>query len=144
LIDNTVAGGYGHEFPASRPIGICQLCEFQRPRLSFRVLVLAIVSVGGGFVVELFDYGVGFRISVLTTLFWLATTIPSIAVQVRRLHDIDRSGWWLLLAFVPLIGALVLIVWFCTKGTQGYNRFGADYFRPGGYARADRVRAAPR
>jgi uncharacterized membrane protein YhaH (DUF805 family) len=92
----------------------------------------------------LFDYGVGFRISVLTTLFWLATTIPSIAVQVRRLHDIDRSGWWLLLAFVPLIGALVLIVWFCTKGTQGYNRFGADYFRPGGYARADRVRAAPR
>jgi uncharacterized membrane protein YhaH (DUF805 family) len=84
----------------------------------------------GGLIVKLFDLGVGFRISILATLFWLATMIPSIAVQVRRLHDTDRSGWWLLLALVPLIGAIVLIVWFCTKGTHGYNRFGADPLPP--------------
>jgi uncharacterized membrane protein YhaH (DUF805 family) len=90
----------------------------------------------GGVVAELFDYGTGFRISPFSTLFWLATVIPDIAVYVRRLHDTDRSGWWLLLFFLPLIGAIVLLVWFCTKGTNGYNRFGPDYFRPGGYARA--------
>ena len=69
-------------------------------------------------------------------LFSLVTLLPSIAVGARRLHDTDRSGWWLLLFFLPLIGAIVLLVWFCTKGTNGYNRFGPDYFRPGGYARA--------
>jgi uncharacterized membrane protein YhaH (DUF805 family) len=56
--------------------------------------------------------------------------IPDIAVYVRRLHDTDRSGWWLLLFFVPLIGAIVLIVWFCTQGTHGYNRFGANPLPP--------------
>jgi uncharacterized membrane protein YhaH (DUF805 family) len=84
----------------------------------------------GGLVAELFDYGTGFRISAFSTLFWLATVIPDIAVYVRRLHDTDRSGWWLLLFFVPLIGAIVLIVWFCTQGTHGYNRFGANPLPP--------------
>lgn len=50
--------------------------------------------------------------------------LPSIAVGVRRLHDKDKSGWWMLLHFVPLIGAIVLLVWFCQKGTEGTNRFG--------------------
>lgn len=80
----------------------------------------------GGLVAELFDYGAGLRMSPFSSLFWLATIIPDLAVYVRRLHDTDRSGWWLLLFFVPLIGAIVLIVWFCTRGSHGYNRFGPD------------------
>lgn len=56
----------------------------------------------------------------------LATIIPSISIGVRRLHDIDRSGWWYLLIFAILIGWIVLLIWFCTKGTEGDNRFGAD------------------
>lgn len=52
--------------------------------------------------------------------------IPSIAVATRRLHDIDRSGWWQLLLFVPLVGWIVLLVWYCTRGNVGPNRFGAD------------------
>jgi uncharacterized membrane protein YhaH (DUF805 family) len=96
----------------------------------------------GGIVAELFDFGIGTQFSPLSTLFWLATVIPDLAVYVRRLHDTDRSGWWLLLLFVPLVGAIVLLVWFCTKGTNGYNRFGPDYFRPGGYARSDGAQAA--
>jgi len=59
-------------------------------------------------------------------LWTFATIIPSIAIAVRRLHDIDRSGWWVLLWFVFLIGWVVLIVWHCTKGTDGINRFGDD------------------
>lgn len=62
----------------------------------------------------------------LTGLFALALLIPSLAVGVRRLHDTDRSGWWLLLMFVPLIGAIVLLVFTVQDGTRGDNRFGPD------------------
>jgi hypothetical protein len=54
----------------------------------------------------------------------------SVAVGIRRLHDIERAGWWQLLWLVPLIGWIVLIVWACTKGTAGENRFGADPLAP--------------
>ena len=57
---------------------------------------------------------------------WLATFIPSLSVTVRRLHDLDKSGWWLLIILVPLIGAIVLLVFMCIEGTRGANRFGAD------------------
>ena len=62
-------------------------------------------------------------------IFGLVHFVPGLAVTVRRLHDIDRSGWWLLLMFVPVIGlfaALLLIAWFTIKGTPGENRFGPD------------------
>ena len=57
---------------------------------------------------------------------WLATFIPSLAVTVRRLHDLDKSGWWLLIILVPFIGAIVLLVFMCIEGTRGANRFGPD------------------
>ena len=52
--------------------------------------------------------------------------IPSIAVNVRRLHDVDRSGWWIWIGIVPLLGAVLLLIWHCTPGTSGSNRFGSD------------------
>jgi uncharacterized membrane protein YhaH (DUF805 family) len=59
-------------------------------------------------------------------LFGLAMLLPSIAVSVRRLHDTNRSGWWLLIAFLPLLGAIVLLV-FCALDSQpGENRFGPN------------------
>lgn len=60
----------------------------------------------------------------------LVLLLPSLAVGARRLHDIDRTGWWQLLWLVPLIGWIVLIVWACTKGTTGENRFGGDPLGP--------------
>lgn len=62
----------------------------------------------------------------LVGLFSLATLIPSLAVGVRRLHDTDRSGWWLLIALIPLIGGIVLLVFMVSGGTRGPNRFGPD------------------
>jgi uncharacterized membrane protein YhaH (DUF805 family) len=56
----------------------------------------------------------------------LATFLPGLAVSVRRLHDIDRVGWWVLLGLIPVIGWIVLIVWACMRGTVGTNRFGSD------------------
>jgi uncharacterized membrane protein YhaH (DUF805 family) len=64
--------------------------------------------------------------SPINSLVSLALFLPSLAVSVRRLHDLDRSGWWVLLVFVILIGWIVLIVWNCTRGTLGPNRFGPD------------------
>lgn len=61
---------------------------------------------------------------VLSWIFDLATIIPSIAVAARRLHDTDRSGWWQLLVLIPIIGWILLLVWFCQPGTQDTNRFG--------------------
>jgi uncharacterized membrane protein YhaH (DUF805 family) len=55
----------------------------------------------------------------------LALLLPGVAVSVRRLHDLDRTGWWALIAFTG-IGIILLIVWDCMKGTTGSNRFGAD------------------
>jgi uncharacterized membrane protein YhaH (DUF805 family) len=51
--------------------------------------------------------------------------IPSIAVAIRRLHDTDKSGWWLLIGFVPIVGFIVLIVFYATAGTPGPNKYGA-------------------
>jgi len=60
----------------------------------------------------------------------LVTFLPSLAASVRRLHDTDRSGWWLLLMFIPIIGWILLIVWFASRGTAGTNRFGDDPLEP--------------
>ncbi len=62
---------------------------------------------------------------IASTLVSLALLLPTIAVGVRRLHDIDRTGWWWLISFTG-IGVVLLIVWACIKGTTGPNRFGAD------------------
>lgn len=60
----------------------------------------------------------------LANLASLVVLLPSIAVGVRRLHDTDRSGWWMLIGFIPVIGIIVLIVFFVQTGTDGPNRFG--------------------
>jgi uncharacterized membrane protein YhaH (DUF805 family) len=61
---------------------------------------------------------------VLYVLFCIATLIPSISVSVRRLHDIGRRGWWLLLCLVPIIGWIWLIVWACFDSKKGENKWG--------------------
>jgi len=55
----------------------------------------------------------------------LVFLLPGLAVGIRRLHDLDKSGWWCLNAFIPIIGILI-IYWFAQRGTEGANRFGDD------------------
>jgi uncharacterized membrane protein YhaH (DUF805 family) len=74
-------------------------------------------------VLAVVDYVLG--IQLLTAILALGLLIPSIAVGVRRLHDLDKSGWWLLLGLIPIVGGLVLLYWFCQPGTPGANQFGA-------------------
>ena len=69
-----------------------------------------------------FVQGVG----LLSGIYSLAVIIPSLAVTVRRLHDIDRTGWWILINLIPLVGTIVLLVFAVTDGTPGSNRYGAN------------------
>lgn len=56
----------------------------------------------------------------------LAIIIPHLAVCVRRLHDVGRSGWYYFILFVPLVGFIILLVWFCTDSQAGENEWGAN------------------
>jgi uncharacterized membrane protein YhaH (DUF805 family) len=68
--------------------------------------------------------GSGASDGLLNLIASLALCLPSLAVAVRRLHDTDRSGWWILIGLIPLVGAIVLLVFFVQDGTPGPNRFG--------------------
>ena len=56
----------------------------------------------------------------------VALIVPGIAVEVRRFHDQDRSGWLVLLGLIPYVGFLIVLIFMCLPGTKGPNRFGAD------------------
>ncbi|MDP3125664.1 MAG: DUF805 domain-containing protein, partial [Thiobacillus sp.] len=62
----------------------------------------------------------------LSGLYSLAILIPSLAVTVRRLHDTGRTGWWLLIGLIPLIGAIVLLVFMLLDSQPGDNEYGAS------------------
>jgi uncharacterized membrane protein YhaH (DUF805 family) len=63
---------------------------------------------------------------ILGGLYALAVLLPGIAVTVRRLHDTGRTGWWVLVALIPLIGAIVLLVFMCLDSQPGSNNYGAN------------------
>ncbi len=62
--------------------------------------------------------------NVLYFLCMLAVVLPSLGILVRRLHDINFSGWWVLISLVPFIGSLILLVFLVLPSTEGANRFG--------------------
>jgi len=83
-------------------------------------IVLAVIdSITGSFSLEA---GMG----LLGGIYALAVLIPGVAVTVRRLHDTERSGWWFLIALVPLIGAIVLLVFLVQDSKPGQNQYGAN------------------
>lgn len=77
------------------------------------------------FVLGIIDGVIG-TVGLLYGLYALALLIPNIAVAVRRLHDTGRSGWFLLIGLIPLIGAIVLIVFFAQDSQPGDNQYGPN------------------
>jgi uncharacterized membrane protein YhaH (DUF805 family) len=103
----------------------------RRPEFWWFVLVLSIATavadltdlISGA--ISWDDYSSGsFTIGPTGIAFYLATFVPGLSVGARRLHDVDRSGWWQLLVLVPVIGWGVLIFWFAKAGNKGENRYG--------------------
>ena len=92
-------------------------------RAEFWWWVVAIIVAG--VIADALDWVLGFHNGgPLSIILALATLLPNIAVSIRRLHDLDRTGWWILLSLLPVIGTIVLIVFYATRGTPGQNRFG--------------------
>ncbi len=91
----------------------------------FFILFSVIASILLGFIDGFTGlYNETIEMGLLSGLYTLAVFIPSLAVSVRRLHDVDKSGWWLLILLIPLLGALVLLYFMVIKGSEGDNRFG--------------------
>jgi uncharacterized membrane protein YhaH (DUF805 family) len=89
---------------------------------------IILMAIGGG-LSETGDAAPGplFWLGGAIIVIWgLGSIIPSIAVQVRRFHDQDRSGWMVLLGFIPYVGGLIVLIFMCLEGTRGPNRFGPD------------------
>ena len=97
------------------------------PRKEFWLFVLCFAVVYGilmGIDVFAGTYHLETGFGVFSGIFWLLTIIPYLAVLVRRLHDTNRVGWWVLISLIPLVGAIWLIVLLCLKGNEDENRFG--------------------
>ena len=62
----------------------------------------------------------------LLIIYYVGTFLPTLAVTIRRHHDGNRSGWWILIGIIPLIGPLVLLYWYSIKGDYGSNIYGPD------------------
>ena len=116
----TVLGKYAtFEGRAARP-------EYWWWILAMVILFTILGVVDGAFIAPLmglepFQEEAGQPLSLLVSLGLL---LPNLALAVRRLHDTDRSGWWLLIGLIPIVGSLVLLVFYILPGTQGQNRFG--------------------
>jgi uncharacterized membrane protein YhaH (DUF805 family) len=81
-------------------------------------LVISCVLAGLGYVSNAFN--------VLSYIYALAVLVPSFAVGWRRLHDTGRSGWWMLIGLIPLVGAIILIVFFLQDSAPGDNQYGPN------------------
>ena len=82
------------------------------------VIVTSILDAALGTRTNMAGYGI------ITIIAELALLLPSLAVGVRRLHDTGRSGWWLLIALIPVVGTIILIVFFVLDSQQGANKYG--------------------
>jgi uncharacterized membrane protein YhaH (DUF805 family) len=98
----------------------------RRKEYWFFFLFNLIISIVLGVVDEVFGLGIGEGFGLLGLLYMLAVLLPGIGVSIRRLHDTGRSGWWLLLAFVPIIGAIVLLVFMLLDSQPEPNEYGPN------------------
>ncbi|PWB28458.1 DUF805 domain-containing protein [Flavobacterium sp. HTF] len=88
------------------------------------ILLVVIGAVVGGIFGDALTGGIiGY---VLFGLYTLATILPGLGVVVRRLHDVGKSGWFYLVAFIPFVGGIWILILFCTEGNRGPNQYGPD------------------
>ncbi len=106
--------------------------EYWMFTLGYVLAAIVIAGVAGMFGAFSYDSdlspadGLPALLLLLLGLLGLALIVPSIAVQVRRFHDQNRTGWLVLLSFIPYIGGLIVLVFMCLPGTPGPNRYGPD------------------
>jgi uncharacterized membrane protein YhaH (DUF805 family) len=128
----TVSGGTGMNFAQAINSGFSKYAKFDgracRSEYWYWAIFSVVVSLVGSFIDAKLDT------NIVSLILGLGLLLPNIAINSRRLHDIDRTGWWQLLVFT-IIGTLLLLYWDLVRGTPGPNRFGADPLGPGRVAR---------
>lgn len=93
----------------------------------FVVLLMAVTSIIDGLLVapllgfSAFQGEAGQPLGVIVSL---AIFLPGLAIAIRRLHDTGRSGWWILIGLIPIIGALILLYWYVQPSQEGSNPYG--------------------
>ncbi len=92
-----------------------------RPEFWWFTLINIIISIAINVV---FEAVLGSSGEFIGGLYGLAVLLPSLGVAIRRLHDTNRSGWWILIGIIPLIGLIVLIVFYASEGTRDSNQYG--------------------
>ncbi len=102
-------------------------CRFQgrssRSEYWWWVLFVAILS----FCIGIIEGILGFSMTAVRTtsgILSLVLFLPGLGLSVRRLHDIGKSGWWILLGFIPVVGAIILIIWFARNSEMTENSYG--------------------
>jgi uncharacterized membrane protein YhaH (DUF805 family) len=101
----------------------------RRKEYWYFVLFHALVLLSGDLLFASFyneDPAIGNALGVALALYFLLSIIPGIAVTVRRLHDIGKSGWWYFVGAIPVIGAIWMLILTCTDGVAGPNQYGPD------------------
>ncbi len=102
--------------------GRSRRCEYW-----FFVLIYILLAIGAHFLDSIFGFAdVGDFYGPIYGLYVIIMLLPTIAVAVRRLHDIEKSGWWLLIGFIPILGWIWLLIYFLRVGTYGDNEYGPD------------------
>lgn len=96
---------------------VCFTGRANRAEFWYAFLFSFLVSTIIGFIPGTFG-------SVLTILWSLAVLLPTLGVSARRLHDINKTGWLILLSLIPLIGIIILIIWWCREGDKEENQYG--------------------
>lgn len=113
-------------------LALSRYADFSGRSRRMEFWMFAVMNIGASIVASILDGILGMSGMIagaygpVSLIVGLGLLVPGIAVGVRRLHDQDKSGWWLLIALVPVIGAIALLVFYFLEGTKGDNRFGPD------------------
>ncbi|MEM6344484.1 MAG: DUF805 domain-containing protein [Bacteroidota bacterium] len=89
----------------------------------FHLLILLALAFSSSLAEGVMGINVG---AMVIMIYALGTVIPTLAVMVRRLHDTNRSGWWFMIRFVPLVGDIILLIFLVSEGDNGDNNYGPD------------------
>lgn len=96
---------------------VCFSGRANRKEFWYSYLFLAVINILLGFIPG--------KVGMIISIIWaLAILLPSLGVSARRLHDINKSGWSMLIALIPLVGAIILIVWWAKEGEKAENQYG--------------------
>lgn len=112
-----------------KAIELCTDFEGRAHREEYWMFVLFNIIFGVGLSIIDSIFGLKydqFEFGILSTIYSLLIFIPALAAAVRRLHDTGKSGWWMLLVFVPILGAIWLVILLATEGEHGKNSYGEN------------------